>query len=103
MDNNTPALNADGTLKEAHKIEWFGSPSDENRHASIALHANPPSPTPCTSPTTDGGQFFLYNPQQGTFNQASNTGHSSQGKFIALTTNNVADYSASARHSRSET
>jgi hypothetical protein len=28
--NNTPALNTDGTLKDASEIEWIDSPSEDN-------------------------------------------------------------------------
>ena len=33
--SDAPALNPDGTLKDASEIEWLDSPSDENRTVSL--------------------------------------------------------------------
>jgi hypothetical protein len=33
--SDTPALNSDGTLKDASEIEWLHSPSDEHRSVSL--------------------------------------------------------------------
>jgi hypothetical protein len=40
-----PALNANGTLKEAHELEFLFSPSDESCSSHHAL-VEPESPTP---------------------------------------------------------
>jgi hypothetical protein len=39
--NDTPALNADGTLKDASEIEWFHSPSDAAPIAPTNLQQPP--------------------------------------------------------------
>ncbi|KAF8888729.1 hypothetical protein CPB84DRAFT_1749457 [Gymnopilus junonius] len=36
-DDDTPALNADGTLKDAGEITWLNSPSDERRNLADDL------------------------------------------------------------------
>ncbi|KAF8879217.1 hypothetical protein CPB84DRAFT_1751722 [Gymnopilus junonius] len=35
MDPDAPALNTDGTLKDASEIQWFNSPSDEHRTINL--------------------------------------------------------------------
>jgi hypothetical protein len=37
-DTDAPALNDDGTLKDATEIEWLNSPSDESRRITLDTH-----------------------------------------------------------------
>jgi hypothetical protein len=86
MDDDTPALNADGSLKEAHEIQWLHSTSDKVKHAPelATLRDNTLSSTPRTGSIKDNGQIFMYNPQQGTFNEAGTRRHITLQPFMGM-------------------
>jgi hypothetical protein len=48
-DSDTPALRADGTLKDASELDWLNSPSDKHPDPLSVLESGPP-PTRSPSP-----------------------------------------------------